>query len=244
MNALLAEVLEAHGGWDRWRAVRALTASGSFGGLLQRRLPGNRMADVEVGIEAGRQDAVFEDFPRVGQRVVFGGDEVRLEEFDGHVLESRKDARRVFSGLTGLRRNFRWDCLDAGYFAGYAWWNYLTSPFLLAQDGVEVTDGGPWTENGNRWRRLRATFPPGFHTHSVHQTFYVDAQGLIRRHDYVAEPVGRWAHAAHYCENHKTFGGIVFPTRRRVYPRLPGGRSMSWPVLVALDIDNIEISVT
>ena len=87
---------------------------------------------------------------------------------------------------------------------------------LLTREGVTITEGDTWPKAGEQWRRLEVSFPPGIHTHSQRQTFHVDAAGLIRRHDYVAEPVGRWARAAHYCDQHRQFGGLVFPTRRRV----------------------------
>jgi hypothetical protein len=85
------------------------------------------------------------------------------------------------------------------------------------------------------------SFPPEIHTHSRRQTFYVDAAGLIRRHDYVAHPIGGWARAAHYCADHRRFAGLIFPTRRRVWPQGPGRRTIPHPILVALDIDQIEI---
>jgi hypothetical protein len=112
---------------------------------------------------------------------------------------------------------------------------------LLTREGVSFTEGDPWPEAGEKWRRLEVSFPADLHTHSQRQTFYVDAAGLIGRHDYVAEPIGRWARAAHYSDDHRHFGGLVIPTRRRVRPRLPGGRALRDPVLVALDIDQIEI---
>jgi hypothetical protein len=156
-------------------------------------------------------------------------------------VNGRRNPRAAFAGLSGLRRNVRWDALDAAYFAGYAWWNYLSTPILLTRDGVTVTEGDTWPEAGEQWRRLEVSFPADIHTHSQRQTFYVDAAGLIRRHDYVAQPVGRWARAAHYCDDHRDFSGLVFPTRRRVRPRGPGGRSLPHPILVALDIDHIDI---
>jgi hypothetical protein len=119
----------------------------------------------------------------------------------------------ALAGLSGLRRNLRWDALDAAYFAGYAWWNYLSTPMLLTRDGVTVTECDTWPEAGEQWRRLQVSFPPDIHTHSRRQTFYIDAAGLIRRHDYVAHPIGGWAHAAHYCADHRRFAGLVFPTR-------------------------------
>lgn len=241
MSGLLDEVLAAHGGLDRWQPATSLTARGRFGGLLRSRFPGNRMASVTVTVQLAEQYAVFEGFPDEGKRAVFDRGDVRIETADGTPIEARRDARSAFTGRSGLRRNLRWDALDAAYFAGYAWWNYLAMPILLTHEGVAVTEGAVRAERGDRWRRLEVQFPPGIHTHSPRQTFHVDAAGLVRRHDYVAEPVGRWAHAAHYCSQHERFGGLVVATRRRVVPRGPGGRALGHPTLVALDIDQIEV---
>jgi hypothetical protein len=65
--------------------------------------------------------------------------------------------------------------------------------------------------------------------------------GLIRRHDFVAEAMGKWAKAALYCDRHRQIGGLTFPTRRRALPRGPGGRVLFRPTLLALDFDEIEI---
>ncbi|MEV6253202.1 hypothetical protein AB0L97_08085 [Nocardia sp. NPDC051911] len=238
---LLDEVLTAHGGLERWRAVTALTAHGRFGGLLRSRFPGNRMAEVSVRVQLAHQRAVFRGFPRTDQQAVFDGGAVRIETRDGGLISARRNARAAFAGFSGLRRNLRWDALDAAYFAGYAFWNYLSTPLLLTREGVAITEGDTWQEAGQRWWRLEVDFPPDLHTHSRHQTFYIDAAGLIRRHDYIAHPIGRWAHAAHYCSDHQRFAGLVFPARRRVFPQGPGGRTLPHPILVALDIDNIEI---
>lgn len=241
MTGLLDQVLQAHGGADRWQLVSALTARGRFGGILRSRLPGNRMANVNVRIELPEQRTIFTDFPRTGQRTVFDNGDVRVETAEGSVLALRRDARAMFSGLSALRRNVRWDALDSTYFAGYAWWNYLSTPALLTRDRVDVEEGEPWQERGETWRRLEVEFPTQLHTHSPHQTFYIDASGLIRRHDYTAEPIGRWARAVHYCDDHREFGGLVFPTRRRVRPVGPRGRALPGPTLVALDVEHVEV---
>jgi hypothetical protein len=210
--------------------------------VLRTRMPGNRMAHVAVRVELAEQRAVFEGFPQEHQCGVFDRGDVRIETSDGEVLAVRSNPRAAFRGVSGLRRNVRWDALDATYFAGYAWWNYLSTPLLLTHDQVEVIDRDEvWREGGEQWRRLEVVFPPHLHTHSTRQVFYADGAGLIRRHDYVAEPIGRWARAAHYCDDHHEFAGLVFPTRRRVRPRRPGGRSLPGPVLVALDIDRIDV---
>lgn len=241
MNALLEEVLTAHGGLERWRAVTAIAARGTFGGLLRSRFPGNQLADVDVRVELAEQHTVIQGFPQADQRAVFDRGDVRIETRDGELIDARHNPRSAFSGFRALRRNLRWDGLDAAYFAGYALWNYLSTPLLLTRQGVTVTDGGAWLEAGEPWRRLEVRFDPDIHTHSGRQTFYVDARGLIRRHDYVAEPVGRWARAVHYCDAYRHFDGLALPTVRRVRPRGPRGRSLQHPVLVALDIEGIEI---
>jgi hypothetical protein len=239
---VLDQVLEAHGGIDRWRAARSIRARVRSGGFLVRtRFPGNRLADYELSLELGEPVARMDPFPRADQRGVFDRGRVRIEDAAGRTLERRDDPRAAFSGLSGLRRNLRWDPLDAVYFAGYAMWNYLTAPLLLTREGVRVREGEPWQEGTERWRRLEVDFPGGLDTHSPHQTFYVDSGGLLRRHDYTAAVVGRWARAAHLLADHREAGGLTFPTRRWVRPRGPGGRVMPGPTLVSIRIGEIEV---
>jgi len=239
---LLDEVLEAHGGVERWRAARTIRARARSGGLLVRtRVPGNHYADYGLTVEVGVPRAVADPFPTHGRRGVFDRGEARIETATGEIVESRPDPRPEFFGRSGLRRNLRWDALDSTYFAGYAMWNYLNTPYLLTRKGVEVREGEPWSQNGETWRRLEARFPPGFDTHSHEQTFYFDSGGLLCRHDYVAQVVGGWAHAAHYCADHVEAGGLVFPTRRWVRPIGPGNRSMPFPTMVWIRLDEISV---
>jgi hypothetical protein len=240
MNELLDEVLAAHGG-ERWRSISAITAQGRLEGLLPRRFAGNKLANFTFQVQVAEQHTVIRDFPKAGERAVFDRGDVRIETDDGEQLDARTDPRAAFFGLSGIRRNLHWDPLDVAYFAGYASWNYLTAPLLLTRDDITVTEGEPWQESGQRWRRLQATFPPEIDTHCRQQTFYVDADGLIRRHDFVAEPVGSWARAALYCDRHRQFDGLTFPTRRRVLPRDPRGRALPRPNLLTLHFDEIEI---
>jgi hypothetical protein len=244
VTSLLDEVLEAHGGEERWRAARTIRARIRTGGLLPRtRMPGTKLADARLELDLEGPSGRAGPFPEVGQSGVYDRGAVRIETDDGEVLASRDHPREAFAGVAALRRNLRWDALDSTYFAGYATWNYLTTPLLLTADGVHVGEGERWQEPGvsEPWRRLEVEFPPGFHTHSARQTFYVDPLRLIRRQDYTAEVVGGWARAAHYTEGHREYDGLVFPTTRRVYPRGPGNRSLGRPALVALDISEITV---
>jgi hypothetical protein len=241
-DALLDEILEAHGGLERWRAARAVRARVRSGGFLVRtRVPGNRFADYRLTVDVQEPRTVMDPFPRTGQRGVFDRGEARIEGEGGEVLASRADPRGAFFGGAGLRRNLRWDALDSTYFAGYAMWNYMTTPYLLTRPGVEVSEGKPWRQGEQELRRLEVIFPEGLDTHSRRQTFYFDARGVLRRHDYVAEVVGRRARAAHYCADHAQAGGLVFPTRRWVRPIGPGNRSLRFPTMVSLELSELRV---
>lgn len=96
-----------------------------------------------------------------------------------------------------------WDAPHLAYFSGYAMWTYLTAPFLLNLPGFQTQEIEPWDENGETWRRLKAIFPPNIPSHGREQIFYFDVIGGSSSANYALEP--------------KTFGGIVYPTKRRVY---------------------------
>jgi hypothetical protein len=118
-------------------------------------------------------------------------------------------------------------------------WTYISAPFVFLRDGYGLRELEPWEEEGERWRRLAVTFPAGLHTHSREQVFYIDSAGLIRRHDYTAEPFGGWAKAAHYCYDQRSFDGLLLPTRRLVYPRRADNTPRSHPRLVWIEVSQI-----
>lgn len=235
--ALLDEAIEAHGGLERWRSVGEVEARVRSGGfLIATRCRRGTLSDYRATVTTAAPHTVLGPHPRSGQRGIFEPQRVWIEDDDGRVVAERADPR---SAWPSLRRNLRWDDLDILYFAGYALWNYLTTPFLLAGPGFELREFEPTTERGERRRRLHAVFPPEIPTHSPEQVFHFDEGGLLRRHDYTASVVGGWAKAAHYCDEHRSFDGLVFPTRRRVYSRLPGGGHAAAPTLVRLDLTDV-----
>jgi hypothetical protein len=119
-------------------------------------------------------------------------------------------------------------------------WNYLNIPFLFKRPGFEVTEGEPLDRGGESWRCLAVRFPEGLHTHCPEQRLFFDHRGLLRRHDYHPDVVSRFANAAHLCDDHREFDGIVFPTRRRVVPKGPTDHPLAGPTIVAIDLDGIE----
>ncbi|MDJ0876028.1 MAG: hypothetical protein QNJ02_12205 [Desulfobacterales bacterium] len=234
---LLASVLEAHGGQDRWEQAEEIRFRARCGGLaLAARWQKNayRQYTARVSVQAPR--VCFDPFK--GRRGWFTPEKVWIEASDGEILKSRTNPRSFFPGG---RRALVWDALDILYFGGYAIWNYICTPFLLAYPDTRLARGADWQEGGEAWQRLVVRFPDTLPTHCREQIFYIDDQGRIRRHDYTAEVIGGYARAAQYCDRHRRYDGILFPTRRRILPRRRNNRPASFPTLVWIDIDHIEL---
>ncbi len=235
---LLRAAIEAHGGADRWARVDEIVvrASGRGFALRSKLMPPRWFGRYEAHISTREPRSYVVDWPQAGRRGVFDGDDVRLETDAGEVLAERRGARASFHGL----RTVRWDLLHLAYFAGYAWWGYINQPFLFTLPGFRSREIEPWRQGGETWRRLAVRFPENVPAHSRDQVIYFDESLRVRRNDYTGEVFGRWARAAHLSDVHREFGGLLFPTRRRVYPRGPGNRPMPFPLLVGLDIESVE----
>lgn len=125
----------------------------------------------------------------------------------GNVLRTLRHPYQAF-----LRdKNALLDELHLMLTCGVSVWNYMTMPFVLAHPGVRVEELSPWHEQGRRWRRLHAIFPPLLASHPYEQTFYFDSAGLQQRTDH--QLFG--AKVADYSWAHQEFCGIVIPTLRR-----------------------------
>jgi hypothetical protein len=241
---LVDRAIDAAGGRRRWAELSELGAEVRSGGVLMAsKLKRRSFERYRLTVSTRQSRAILAPYPRPGSRGMFMGEAVRIESDDGRVLGEREGAREAFLGIRGRARHaVWWDHLDALYFAGYAMWNYLNTPFLFDRPELELSEGEPLESGGGRWRRLDATFPPGFPTHSREQSFYFDERGLLRRHDYSPDVVAPFANAAHLCLQHRTFGGLTLPTRRRVVPKGPGGRPLPGPVVVWIELDAVTAS--
>jgi len=227
---LLREVMDAHGGFAAWDGAKAVRTVMSTGGVLfLMRTTRDAFHQTEVVVDLKSPRAEIRDFPGGGRNAFFTPGRVWIEDRDGQVLAERHDPRVSFSGL---RKQLHWDHLDSVYFAGYAVWNYITAPYLLCRADVAIEEGASCVDKGRTLRGLTATFPEHVPTHNAKQVFYFDDRARLRRHDYHAEVIGPYAVASHYCEDHLKFGKAVFPTRRRVVPRIGSGRTLPFPTLV------------
>ena len=236
---LLDLVIERHGGLDRLKSIDEIIIDAKTGGCaLPLRFRLNAFKNYQGRIFMHRPHVVITPHPRPGNRGVFRENAVWIEDDSGKILTERKNAREAFEGL---RHKVWWDNLDAMHFAGYALWNYLTTPYLLLNPDLQIEEIAPWEEKGEQWRRLKVIFPPHILTHSTDQTYYFDATGLLRRHDYTAEVFGPWAHAAHYSWGHQEFGGITIPTQRQVFPLKKDGSPRRWVTLVRIEISQVRL---
>ena len=239
MDKLLDKILIAHGGIERWNMFKTTSATIRFGGLaFASKFNKKGLRSRRFHISTKRPEVIVEEFPKHGQRGIFTADLVRIETQDGITIKERKNPRYAFKNI---RRNFWWDDLDLLYFCGYAIWNYLNSPFLLTQDGIQIRDSGFWNENGEVWKKLEAIFPDDFPTHCKKQVFYFDSNNQMRRLDYDPEVFASWAKAAHYCSDLNFFSGLLFPTKRKVVPRTMSGRSKPKPLLVWIEVKDVQL---
>jgi hypothetical protein len=244
MTELLDLAIKAHGGMGRWTEVRSIDLKLSIGGGLWQYigLP-EGLDNVHLHIKAHEPSVSITPFgdARTISHLATSGhftpERVWIEDASGNLVSELQMPRESFS-----RHEFitPWSKLQELYLTGYALWNYLATPFLLAGPGVETEEIEPHEENGETWRRLAVRFPAGIPTHSPAQTFYFGQSGLLHRLDYNVDIVGG-APGAHYCFDHTSFGGIVVPTLRRVVNRSARGPDLSGPTGVLVRISHVVI---
>jgi hypothetical protein len=159
--------------------------------------------------------------------VRFGGD-ATFDRGDVELGSSGfPDHRSSFAGARKLRR---WRLEDAVYFFGYALANYAAQPFLLShaehlrsgRDDVTV--------------RFSADWP----AHCRVQRFWFSPDGLLWRHDNVAEVIGGWARGAHLASGWVDASGLRLPLERRVVTRL--GRWATPLTVLRARFDAVEVS--
>lgn len=239
----LGDVVDQHGGSHLWQRCRSIEARLSSGGLaFASRFQGGALLNRTIGLRPHARRLTAEPYPGPGFIGIWTPELVRIARTSGGIDRERQNPRHAFDSFA---KHVRWDELDVLYFAGYALWNYLTFPFLLAEPGVEVrqTSGSP--EGMSGCLTLCATFPDDFPTHSREQRFHIDRETLLlRRHDYTADVIGRWASAANVCVASEQVAGLRFYTRRRVYPRLGANLVVPIPTLVWIELSDVNVELT
>lgn len=242
MDKLLGAVLDAHGGLQRWNAVTQITARMSLGGVFwsARGWP-DVYSSQTVTLDPHREHITFAPFGAPDRVSILdvAPERVRIETRSGELVEERLNPRDTFP--TGfIDASTPWDAIQVAYFTSAAVWNYLTAPFVFTQPGIEAWEIAPWLEGTQTWRRLAVKFPPSIANHNADQVFYFDDAFMQRRMDYSPEVTGS-PPVAHYSYEHKTFDGLVFPARRRVYLHDATGVANKDFAPITIDVDSISV---
>lgn len=237
MNPLLAKILDAHGGMDRWNGYERVDASivsgGGFfplKGILQDSAP-RRMT---VWLHEERTSILPYGAP--DQRAMFTPERIVIEKLDGTPIAERRAPKDSFAGH---QMNTPWDALHRAYFNGEALWTYLTTPFLLAMDGVRVEETEPWREDAETWCVLRAYFPGSIETHSLIQDFFFGEDWMLRRHDYNVNIAGGFG-ASQLISDYAVANGIHLPTKRRAYTRGQDRRPIPEMLMLSIDLSELQ----
>jgi len=241
MSELLNFILAKHGGADLWRSARTVSATVNVHGVFW---PSKGRPDL-LGVKTGTADLSRQRISLgpygEGRTLSFDAAEdlVRITDASGTVVDELLHPR---ASMAGFVADTQWSPTQMGYFISYATWLYLTEPLLFTLSGVQTRELEPWQEDGESWRRLEVTFPPGIASHSTVQTYYFDsATGLQRRMDYDVEVNGR-VEVAHYTSEHRVFGGLPVPTRRRVLLRDENNIADHGFAAILLDVDDVRLS--
>jgi hypothetical protein len=239
MSNLLDIAVTAHGGLKRWDELISATAQLSLGGvLLPLKGQTGYLDDVDVRVDLHRQFTSHSPFGEPGVRTAFTGKHIALLNEEGKVIEELANPRASFAGHT---LETPWTRLQTAYFLGYAIWTYMTAPFAFTTAGFRTEELTPWQENAETWRPLKVEFPDNIETHNKEQTFYIDSNGLIRRHDYTAEVVAGGP-SAHYLSEYREFDGIMVPTKQFIYGAAEDGSAVREPLVVSIDLSNVKFS--
>jgi hypothetical protein len=239
MRNLVQQILDAHGGIERWNRYTTLTANISTGGglwALKGLVQDSAVRRMTVSLH--EQYASVAPFGQPDWHTNFRPDRIAIEKEDGTVIRECEQPRASFAGHT---MNTPWDPLHRAYFNGYALWTYLTMPFFMAMPGFTTEEIAPWTEGNEQWRGLRVRFPEGIHSHCQEQDLYFGDDLLLRRHDYQVDIAGSFP-ATQYVDQFVEVQGLKMPTRRRAYLRDPQGKPVHDMLLVAIDLDGFSFT--
>src|ERR1700677_688504 len=186
-GTLLAQAVEAHGGLARWKKLQRVDAHCLVNGdVWGAKAVAGILTNFHYRFDLHQQQGMFPNFSQPDLSATFRADCVRIEKADGTVLEELPNPG---ASLEGQTLQTTWNKLQLIYFVGYAIWSYLTAPFCFLMPGFEIEELEPVQQGTQTLRRLRVTFPDGFARHTKTQTYYFGSDGLLVRHDYVAEPV-------------------------------------------------------
>ena len=230
---LLEKVLRVSGGLDLWRLTRRFTVHMSVtGSLCAARCSTAQLRELVVEGSTRTQALEIIGFARADLRALYRPDWVALEGQDARRVMERRSSPEEFRGEL---QSTTWDELQLAHYCGYLIWNYIATPFILADPDFETQEILSTAAGDESLRQLRVMFPPRVVTHSSAQTFYFDREGFLRRLDYPAAH-DDYSHIAQMFSGHQRFSGILVPTLCRLLSIGPEGVPIAKPSLLDLEI--------
>lgn len=235
---LLNDIIDAHGGKNRWNQFSKIEAQIVSGGkLFEMKGVPQDPTPREMTVWLHEEKASLYPFGGPDQRSVFSADRIAIEKLDGKLVTERLGtAGEMIDHL----KDVKWDPLDRAYFNGYALWLYLTTPFFMLLPGMKITEIDPIQEADEIWRGLSVEFPSHIATHSATQNFYFGKDNLIRRHDYHLDADNFYA--AQYISELKNVQGILVASKRRAYRKDANGKPLPDELMVKIDLSNFRLS--
>ena len=99
MSDLATLAIDAHGGLDRWRQLKTVSARLLQGGVLWK-LKGQDgvLDDVHLTVDLRKEWASHRPFGQPNRHSSFQPDRVAIETSDGRVVEERANPREFFKG--------------------------------------------------------------------------------------------------------------------------------------------------
>ena len=132
MNELLAKILNAHGGMDRWNGYEKVEATiVSGGGLLPMKGIEVDPNPLRVMATTHEESTVISPFGQSDWRMVFRPERIVIETSAGVVVEERSNPRAAFAGHT---MSTPWDLLHRAY--------STDTPGGLSNHSIPVGDAG------------------------------------------------------------------------------------------------------
>jgi hypothetical protein len=230
--------VKAHGGLERWNKVTSVNVAASITGAIWFvKSKGDVLKNVIMTI-ATKKERVTTDFPGQDKRTIFEPARIVMEKTNGTLIDTRDDPEKSFRGQ---QRETPWDDIDVAYFCGEALWTYLNTPFLYTHEGFATEEVSSIQVEGEKWRRLKVTFPDSVKSHSREQISCFGPDGLLRRHDYTVDILGG-ATGLNYASEYRDVDGIIVPTKRRIYAYEGDYQIVKEPLLVAIDMGEISLA--
>jgi hypothetical protein len=235
----LSNILDAHGGLQRWRAFNSISAQVIAGGFLWP------MKGFDLGgsprtitAEFRRQWVHIDPFGDPDWQMTYTPDQIDVVTRAGALILGQINPRETFAGHAW---ETPWAPAQLAYFNGYAMWTYYNLPFILAEPGFEAVVIPPVIQDGEQLAGLRVLFPKHIHTHCAEQELYFDSSGLLRRQDYLVDVAGR-SRAAHLICDYIDVQGLKLATKRRVFIRNRDGSLQLDKVTVSIDLSDFRLS--